>query len=38
MPNDFLINEEDGRMLLNSVPGIGPVTFQYLLDSFNQEP
>ena len=25
-------------MLLNSVPGIGPVTFQYLLDSFNQNP
>ena len=37
MPNDFLINEEDGRMLLNSVPGWSGY-FQYLLDSFNQNP
>jgi DNA processing protein len=38
MPDDLDINEVDGRMLLNSVPGVGPVTFQQLLNCFNQQP
>jgi DNA processing protein len=31
-------DERDGRMLLNSVPGVGPITLSRLLENFHNDP
>jgi len=38
MASPETMDERDGRMLLNSVPGVGPITLSRLLENFHNDP
>ena len=37
-PNTNFLSVSDSRLLLNSISGLGPVTYRHLLDEFGGDP